>query len=68
MVTEIRTVLTQEILDCRGSPTVFATVVLQNGSSASASVPSGASVGPGETFELSACLAPKLSVAFSSAA
>lgn len=90
MVTKIRTVLAQEILDCWGSPTVFATVVLQNGSSGSASVPSRASVGSGEAFELRdrdpsyqddrprfcvradadgrACLAPKLPVAFSSAA
>jgi enolase len=42
----------REILDSRGRPTVLATCVLQSGVSASASVPSGASTGSGEAFEL----------------
>ncbi len=42
----------REILDSRGRPTVLATCVLECGVSASASVPSGASTGSGEAFEL----------------
>ncbi len=42
----------REILDSRGKPTVLATCVLQGGASASASVPSGASTGTAEAFEL----------------
>ena len=42
----------REILDSRGRPTVLATSVLEDGVSASASVPSGASTGSGEAFEL----------------
>lgn len=42
----------REILDSRGKPTVLATCVLQGGVSASASVPSGASTGTAEAFEL----------------
>ena len=42
----------REILDSRGRPTVLATCVLDGGVSASASVPSGASTGSGEAFEL----------------
>jgi enolase len=42
----------REILDSRGRPTVLATCVLEGGVSASASVPSGASTGRGEAFEL----------------
>jgi len=41
-----------EILDSRGNPTLEVTVVLSNGSSASASVPSGASTGSHEAAEL----------------
>jgi enolase len=41
-----------EILDSRGNPTLKATVVLDNGMSASASVPSGASTGENEAVEL----------------
>jgi len=43
---------TREILDSRGKPTVLATCVLEGGISASASVPSGASTGSAEAFEL----------------
>jgi len=42
----------REILDSRGKPTVLATCVLEGGISASASVPSGASTGTAEAFEL----------------
>ncbi len=42
----------QEILDSRGNPTVLATVELDNGVSASAAVPSGASTGALEAHEL----------------
>jgi enolase len=42
----------REILDSRGRPTVLATCALEGGISASASVPSGASTGTAEAFEL----------------
>jgi enolase len=42
----------REILDSRGRPTVLATCILEGGVSASASVPSGASTGTAESFEL----------------
>jgi len=42
----------REILDSRGRPTVQATCLLDSGISASASVPSGASTGSAEAFEL----------------
>jgi enolase len=42
----------REILDSRGRPTVLATCVLEDGVNASASVPSGASTGTAEAFEL----------------
>jgi enolase len=42
----------REVLDSRGRPTVLATCVLEGGVSASASVPSGASTGGAEAFEL----------------
>src|ERR1700688_1823491 len=42
----------REILDSRGRPTVLATCVVEGGVSASASVPSGASTGRAEAFEL----------------
>ena len=41
-----------EILDSRGNPTVRATVTLDSGISAQASVPSGASTGENEAVEL----------------
>lgn len=40
-----------EILDSRGRPTLEVTVVLDDGTTASAGVPSGASTGSGEAFE-----------------
>jgi enolase len=42
----------REILDSRGRPTVLATCILEGGVGASASVPSGASTGSAEAFEL----------------
>jgi enolase len=42
----------REVLDSRGQPTVLATCVFESGVSASASVPSGASTGTAEAFEL----------------
>lgn len=48
----IRSVRAMEILDSRGFPTVRATVVLDNGSAGTASVPSGASTGENEAVEL----------------
>ena len=44
--------LARQILDSRGFPTVQADAVLSDGTSASASVPSGASTGSFEAFEL----------------
>ena len=41
----------REILDSRGNPTILATVTLQDGTTASASVPSGASTGIYEAHE-----------------
>ena len=48
----IETVRAREILDSRGNPTVEATVVLEDGSYGTASVPSGASTGKYEAHEL----------------
>ena len=44
--------LGHEILDSRGNPTVGATVILDDGTIASAAVPSGASTGSREAVEL----------------
>ncbi|MFH1292173.1 MAG: phosphopyruvate hydratase [bacterium] len=49
---EIKQVTAREILDSRGNPTVEARVVLENGISAVAKVPSGASTGTHEALEL----------------
>jgi enolase len=48
----IERVAGREVLDSRGKPTVMATCVLEGGFRASASVPSGASTGTAEAFEL----------------
>ncbi len=48
----IERIFGREILDSRGRPTVMATCTLESGVSASASVPSGASTGTAEAFEL----------------
>ena len=49
---KIKTVYAQEIIDSRGNPTVEATVILEDGNGAAASVPSGASTGIHEALEL----------------
>ncbi len=49
---EISFVSALEVLDSRGNPTVEASVGLENGSSATAMVPSGASTGENEATEL----------------
>lgn len=49
---KIKEIKAREILDSRGNPTVEARVVLSNGISAAASVPSGASTGIHEAWEL----------------
>ena len=41
-----------EILDSRGNPTIRSTVILENGVTGTASVPSGASTGKNEALEL----------------
>ncbi|HPA19562.1 MAG TPA: phosphopyruvate hydratase [Verrucomicrobiae bacterium] len=51
-MSKIKKVTAQEILDSRGNPTVSVTVVLKNGITASACVPSGASTGTREALEL----------------
>ncbi|MDD2269963.1 MAG: phosphopyruvate hydratase [Candidatus Dojkabacteria bacterium] len=48
----ISKITAQEILDSRGNPTIECTVTLENGMSASAMVPSGASTGTHEAVEL----------------
>lgn len=52
MSTHIARLRAMEILDSRGNPTVRVEVVLDNGIHAVSSVPSGASTGAGEAFEL----------------
>ncbi len=49
---KIKQITALEILDSRGNPTVRVTVVLENGTIGSASVPSGASTGTHEALEL----------------
>lgn len=49
---EIKEIIAREILDSRGNPTVEATVVLESGAIGKASVPSGASTGRYEAYEL----------------
>lgn len=51
-MTKIESVSALEILDSRGNPTVSVTVKLDNGITASACVPSGASTGTREAVEL----------------
>lgn len=52
MKNAIKNIHAYEILDSRGNPTIETTVVLGNGISGTASVPSGASVGRYEAVEL----------------
>ena len=49
---KIKNIRGREILDSRGTPTVAAEVILENGCRAEASVPSGASTGQNEAIEL----------------
>ena len=49
---KIKYVHAREILDSRGTPTVAAEVILDNGSKGEAFVPSGASTGIHEAIEL----------------
>ena len=49
---KIAKVAAQELLDSRGNPTVEAIVILENGLTATAMVPSGASTGVHEALEL----------------
>ena len=51
-MTEIRRIIGREILDSRGNPTVEADVVLEGGVMGRAAVPSGASTGVHEAWEL----------------
>jgi enolase len=51
-VSAIAFVDAREILDSRGNPTIEVDVVLDDGTVASAAVPSGASTGAFEAFEL----------------
>ena len=52
MSNKIESIHAHEILDSRGNPTLNVTVLLENGMSGSASVPSGASTGIHEALEL----------------
>lgn len=49
---KIQNIIGREILDSRGNPTVEVKIILDNGQSAKASVPSGASTGSYEAVEL----------------
>ena len=49
---KIKDIKAREILDSRGTPTVYAEITLENGVKGSASVPSGASTGINEALEL----------------
>lgn len=51
-MSKVKTIKAREILDSRGNPTVETTVILEDGSSGTASVPSGASLGKYEAVEL----------------
>src|SRR5437588_9054497 len=52
LMTAIIDIIGREILDSRGNPTVEVDVVLENGSTGRAAVPSGASTGAHEAVEL----------------
>jgi len=51
-MSKIRNIIAREILDSRGNPTIETKIILDNGLSAKASVPSGASTGVHEAWEL----------------
>ncbi len=48
----IKNIISRQIIDSRGNPTVETDVILENGSMGRAAVPSGASTGKYEAFEL----------------
>ena len=52
MSTKIQNILPRMILDSRGFPTIEVEIILDNGMSSSACVPSGASTGDKEALEL----------------
>ncbi|NDY43517.1 phosphopyruvate hydratase [Dissulfurirhabdus thermomarina] len=52
MSRRIQKIDAMEILDSRGNPTIRTTIVLEDGTAASAAVPSGASTGENEALEL----------------
>lgn len=52
MNTEIKSIIARQIFDSRGFPTIETKVILENGVSGKASVPSGASTGKFEAIEL----------------
>lgn len=52
MNSSINQIHAREILDSRGNPTVEATVILEDGSTGTAAVPSGASTGTHEALEM----------------
>ena len=52
MATTIQNILSRQILDSRGYPTIEADVILSDGSIGTASVPSGASTGDKEALEM----------------
>jgi len=52
MLTAIHKVMAREVLDSRGNPTIVAEVLLENGTTGRAAVPSGASTGVHEAVEL----------------
>lgn len=58
-MTKIKSVIAREILDSRGNPTVETTVVLSDETTGTSSVPSGASKGTYEAFELRDLDAPR---------
>lgn len=51
-MSKIKKIIAREILDSRGNPTVETKIILENGLMAKASVPSGASTGVHEAWEL----------------
>ena len=51
-MTAVKSITALEILDSRGNPTVGCTVILNDGSEGTAYVPSGASTGQHEAYEL----------------
>ncbi len=51
-MSKIKEIIAREILDSRGNPTIETKIILENGLSAKASTPSGASTGKHEALEL----------------